>query len=235
MKDLMKSHLITMESASQPGVPLPASLRTDLLLGAGLLAVPGDSMAWVPIFWVKWFHQAYYGIMVYSIMEQDLANNDQQSTILSIYLSVCLSIYLSVCLSIILSIYLSVCLSIYLSIYIYIYIWANYNDLTATSLFSRTLEPWFILGESSPNGRTIQSIWAGHGPGKGRWVAELFRFVKYYDLPRWMFHWIVVFYGLEYGVIDVIWCTGENNGMILEYDWIYNPVIKCGNWNPPIL
>ena len=37
-------------------------------------------------------------------------------------------------------------------IYIYINsIWVNYNDLSATSL-----ESWFLIGESSPNGRKIQ-------------------------------------------------------------------------------
>ena len=37
-------------------------------------------------------------------------------------------------------------------------IWVNYNDRT---LFSRTLESWFIFEESSPNGRKIQvsEIW----------------------------------------------------------------------------
>ena len=32
------------------------------------------------------------------------------------------------------------------------YIWVNYNDLTVLPHW----ESWFILGESSPNGRTIQ-------------------------------------------------------------------------------
>ena len=53
-------------------------------------------------------------------------------------------------------------------IYIYIYIWVNYNDRT---LFSRTLESWFILGESSQNGRTIQTgraLLAGVRPAHGK-------------------------------------------------------------------
>ena len=42
---------------------------------------------------------------------------------------------------------------IYTYIYIYLFIWVN---LITTSLVSRTLESWFILGKSSPNGRKIQ-------------------------------------------------------------------------------
>ena len=39
----------------------------------------------------------------------------------------------------------------YVCMHVCIYIWVNYNDLTANSL-----ESWFILGESSQNGPTIQ-------------------------------------------------------------------------------
>ena len=43
---------------------------------------------------------------------------------------------------------------------------SNWVNFITTSLFSRALESWFILGESSP------------------FMAELFRLVKYYNLPR---------------------------------------------------
>ena len=54
---------------------------------------------------------------------------------------------------------------------IFTYIWVIYlpildyihisGKIITTSLFSRTLETWFILGKSSPNGRKIQvsEIW----------------------------------------------------------------------------
>ena len=45
-------------------------------------------------------------------------------------------------------------LYIFLSLYLYIYIWANYNDLTATSL-----ESWLGFGKSSPNSLFFDSDW----------------------------------------------------------------------------
>ena len=53
-----------------------------------------------------------------------------------------------------------------LFIYIYIYIWVNYNDLTATS-----------LGIMVNKGNHPQ-------------MAELFRLVKYYNLPRYIYIYI---------------------------------------------
>ena len=50
----------------------------------------------------------------------------------------------------------------YMLVYIYIYIWVNYNDLTATSL------EIIVSKVNHPQ------------------MAELFRLVKYYSLPRYM-------------------------------------------------
>ena len=50
----------------------------------------------------------------------------------------------------------------YIYIYIYIYIWVNYNDLTATSLE-------IMVNKGNPQ------------------MAELFRLVKYYYLPRYIY------------------------------------------------
>ena len=47
--------------------------------------------------------------------------------------------------------YVCMYVCMYACMYVCIYIWVNYNDLTANSL-----ESWFILGESSQNGPTIQ-------------------------------------------------------------------------------
>ena len=69
-------------------------------------------------------------------------------------------------------IYIHIYICIYICIYIYIYhisyIWANYNDQT---LFSRTLESWWILGKSSP------------------FMAQQFRWVKYSGLYPDLWEW----------------------------------------------
>ena len=50
-------------------------------------------------------------------------------------------------------------------IYIYTYVWVNYNNRT---LFSRSLESWFMSGKSSP------------------FMAELFRLVNIIIYPEWL-------------------------------------------------
>ena len=62
-------------------------------------------------------------------------------------------------------IYMYIYIYIYIYICIYTYIWVNSNDRT---LWSRSLESWFMLGKSSP------------------FMAELFRLVNIIIYPEWL-------------------------------------------------
>jgi hypothetical protein len=88
-------------------------------------------------------------------------------------------------------VYVYVYVYVYLYVYVYIYTTCIHNIYMHTYVRTYVHTHIYIYGKWSSNGRTFHRFMSIHvypfgqgmGREKGRWVAELFRLVKNYDLP----------------------------------------------------